>query len=223
MIFGYKNHATVTEEGIVTAVETTSAAEKDDKQVDAIISKQEEVNLKPDEMDADSAYGYIETFKTAKGKQVKLNAPFRGLDENELSMYELDYNKENNTITCLNNQIVKGTGKSGLKFEFRIRDCRSCPRKDMCPLPPSKVIQLHPDHGIARDAIKRQRQRSEEKKIAKEKGIKTKSRLIIENVFAYLEKLGGKKTPYIGLGKTAIHVLLVVTISNIMKTVRLLG
>tara|TARA_Y100000031_G_scaffold154401_1_gene201930 strand:+ start:2232 stop:3743 length:1512 start_codon:yes stop_codon:yes gene_type:complete len=223
LIFGYKNHATVTEEGIVTAVKTTSAAEKDDKQVDNIITKQEEVNLKPDEMDADSAYGYIETFKAAKGRQIKLNAPFRGLDEKELSMYELDYNKETNTITCPNNQKVEGTGKDSLKFEFRIRDCRYCPRKDRCSLPPSKVIQLHPDHEIARNAIKRQRRRTEEKRTAKEKGLKTKSRLIIENVFAYLEKLGGKKTPYVGLGKAAIHVLLVVTMSNIMKTVRLSG
>ncbi|MEA2037602.1 MAG: transposase [Nanoarchaeota archaeon] len=223
LIFGYKNHAAVTEEGIVTAVETTSSAEKDDKQVDKIISKQEEVGLKPDEMDADSGYGYIETFKTAKVRDVKLNAPFRGLDEKELSSYELDYDKENNTITCLNNQVINGSGKDGLKFEFRIRDCRYCPKKGKCPLPASKVIMLHPDHEIAREAIARQRQKTEEKKIAKEKGLKTKSRLIIENVFAYLEKLGGKKTPYVGLGKAAIHVLLVVTMSNIMKTVRLLG
>ncbi|MEA2036781.1 MAG: transposase [Nanoarchaeota archaeon] len=223
LIFGYKNHTAVTEEGIVTAVETTSAAEKDDKQLGKIITKQEEVNLKPDEIDADSAYGYIETFKAAKGKQVKLNAPFRGLNEKELSMYELAYDKETNTITCLNDISVQGTGKDGLKFDFPIRKCRDCPRKDKCPLPPSKRIKLHEDHEIARDAIKRQRQKSEEKKIAKEKGIKTKSRLIIENVFAYLKKLGGKKTPYVGLGKAAIHVLLVVTMSNIMKTVRLLG
>ncbi len=224
LIFGYKNHATVTEEGIVTAVEITSAAEKDDKQVDTIISKQEEVNLKPDEMDADSAYGYIETFKAAKGRRIKLNAPFRGLDKKELSMYELEYDKQSNTITCLNNISIKGTGKDGLKFEFPIRTCRKhCPYRDKCPLPPSKVIKLHPDHKIAREAIKRQRQRTEEKKLAKEKGIKTKSRLIIENVFAYLEKLGGKKTPYVSLGRAATHVLLVVTMSNIMKTVRLLG
>lgn len=224
MIFGYKNHASVTEEGIVTAVEITSAAEKDDKQTGKIITKQEEADLKPDEMDADSAYGYIETFKAAKGKEVKLNAPFRGLDEKELSMYELAYDRETNTITCLNKISVQGTGKDGLKFEFPIRTCRKhCPYRDKCPLPPSKVIKLHPDHEIAREAIARQRQRSEEKKIAKEKGIKTKSRLIIENLFAYLEKLGGKKTPYVGLGRTANHVLLVVTMSNIMKTVRLLG
>jgi IS5 family transposase len=223
LIFGYKNHASVTEEGIVTAVTVTSAADRDDKQTEAIISKQEAVNLKPDEMDADSAYGYIETFKAAKGRGVKLNAPFRGLDEKELSIYELKYDKENNTLTCLNNISVKGYGKNNLRFEFPIRKCRDCPRKNKCPISASKRVELHEDHEIAREAINNQRKKSEEKKQAKEKGIKQKSRLIIENVFAYLEKLGGKNTPYFGLGKAAIHVFLVVTISNIMKTVRLLG
>ena len=223
LIFGYKNHASVTEEGIVTAVTVTSAADKDDKQTGVIISKQEEVGLKPEEMDADSGYGYIETFKAAKERGVKLNAPFRGLDEKELSIYELRYDKENNMLTCLNNISVKGYGKNNLRFEFPIRKCRDCPRKNQCPLSASKRVELHEHHEIAREAINNQRQKSKERKIAKEKGVKTKSRLIIENVFAYLEKLGGKKTPYIGLKATAIHVLLVVTISNIMKTVRLLG
>lgn len=223
LIFGYKNHSSVTEEGFVTAVKVTSAAEKDDKQTGKIISKQEEVNLKPDEICADSAYGYIETFKTAEEKGVEFNAPFRGLKEEELSMYELKYDKKTNTVTCLNGISVQGSFKGGLLFEFPIRKCRNCPRKKQCCLPPGKRIRLHPEHEIARRAIKRQRQKSEEKKLAKEKGIKTKSRLIIENVYAYLEKLGGKKTPYISLARTTIHILLVITISNIMKTIRLLG
>lgn len=223
LIFGYKNHSTVSEEGIVTSVEVTSAAEKDDKQTDTMITKQEEVNLKPDSMDGDSGYGYIETFKTAEEKGVELNAPFRGLKEEEKSMYELDYDKKTNTVTCLNGISVQGSSKDGLLLEFPIRKCRDCPRKKQCSLPASKRIRFHPDHEVARRAIKRQRQKAEEKKLAKEKGLKTKSRLIIENVYAYLEKLGGKKTPYTGLAKTAIHVLLVVTMSNIMKTIRLLG
>jgi len=223
LIFGYKNHSAVTEEGIITAVEITSAADKDDKQVDKIISKQKKANLKPDKMDGDSGYGYIETFKVAKAKGVKLNAPFRGLNEEELSIYELEYDKTLNTITCQNNICIKGKGKDGLFFEFPIRKCRDCPRKNKCSLSASKRIKLHPDHEIAREVIKRQRQRTKKKKQAKESGIKIKSRLIIENVFAYLEKLGGKKTPYIGLGKATIHVFLAVTMSNIMKTVRLLG
>ncbi|MEK6615342.1 MAG: transposase, partial [Bacteroidota bacterium] len=220
LIFGYKNHAAVTEEGIITAVAITSAAEKDDKQIETIISKQKEAGLKPKQMDADSAYGYIETFKIAERNGVTLNAPLRGFDENGTSVYELKFDAKKNTLTCLNNICVKG---SNLKFTFPIRQCRHCPKKDLCPLSPGKVVMLNKEHKIAREAVERQRSKTEEKRRAKEKGLRPKSRLIIENVFAYLEKLGGKITPYFGLAKTTIHVLLAATVSNIMKTARLLG
>ena len=222
LIFGYKNHATVTEEGIITAVVVTSAAEKDDKQLSEIIAKQEKLNLKAEIIDGDSGYGYIETFKTAKSNDVILNAPFRGLDEKELSIYELKYDRKHNTLTCLNNITVRGSGKDKLKFEFSIRKCRGCPKKDRCQIAASKVATLHEDHEIAREAIARQRENSEEKKEAKQNGIKQKSRLIIENVFAYLTKLGGKKGIYTGIKKTLTQILLVATISNIMKTIRII-
>jgi IS5 family transposase len=222
IIFGYKNHATVTPEGIITAVVVTSAAEKDDKQTKEIIQKQEKANLKAEEIEADSAYGYIETYKTAKEQGVTLNAPFRGLDEKELSTYELKYNNIKKTLTCLNNITVHGYGPERLKFEFPIRRCRTCKHKDKCQLSASKRVILHKNHDIAREAIERQRKKTEEKKEAKEKGIKQASRTIVENVFAYLTKLGGKKTPYIGYKKTLIHILLVTTMSNIMKTVRII-
>ncbi len=222
LIFGYKNHATVTEEGIITAVVVTSAAEKDDKQLSEIIAKQEKVNLKAEIIDADSGYGYIETFKIAENHCVILNAPFRGLDEKELAIYELKYDEKRNTLTCLNNIVVCGVGTNKLKFEFPIRKCRDCPKKDRCQIAASKVATLHQNHEIARKAIARQRKNFEEKKEAKQNGIKQKSRLIIENVFAYLEKLGGKKTPYSGLRKAALHVVVVATISNIMKTIRIM-
>jgi transposase len=221
MIFGYKNNATVTEEGIITAVEVTSAAERDDKQTDALLKKTEQVNLKPDEVDADSAYGFIETYKTAEANGVILNAPFRGLDENKISIYELEYDEKNNALTCLNNVTVKGT--ADLRFEFPIRTCRSCPRYKQCPISNSKRVKLNKDHEVARRTIERQRKKAEQRKADKENGVKTKSRLIIENVFAYLEKMRGKKTPYIGIKKATIHILLVATMSNIMKTVRLAG
>ena len=220
LIFGYKNHAAVTQEGIITAVAITSAAEKDDKQIETIITKQKEVGLKPKKMDADSAYGYIETFKIAEKNGVILNAPLRGLDENNMSVYELKHDKKKNTLTCHNNICIKG---NGLKFVFPIRQCKHCPKKEQCPLSPGKVAVLNKYHEVAREAIARQRKNTEEKKLAKEKGLKPKTRLIIENVFAYLEKLGGKITPYFGLGKTTIHVVAAATMLNIMKTVRLLG
>ena len=50
-----------------------------------------------------------------------------------------------------------------------------------------------------------------------------KSRLFIENIFAFLEKLSGKITPYFNLTATTIHNVLVATLSNMIKCVRLIG
>jgi transposase len=221
LIFGYKNNCLVTDEGIITAVDISTAAERDDKQFETLINKAEKNNLKPKEVDGDSAYGFIETFKTAETLNVTLNSNFRSLSHNELSIYELKYDSQTNTVTCQNNISVELKGKDKLKAEFPIKMCRSCPKKEKCQINNSKRVVFHKDHDVARRAIKRQRENEEEKKIAKEKGLKTKSRLIIENVYAYLKKLGGKLTPYFNFDRTKIHVLLVSTMSNLMKTVRI--
>lgn len=221
LIFGYKNNALVTDEGIITAVDVSTAAERDDTQFESLVKKAEDNNLKPKEIDGDTAYGFIETFKSAESFKVILNANFRGLSSEELSIYELKYDSQTHTVTCQNNISVEFNGKDKLKAEFPIRKCRSCPVKDKCQINNSKRVVFHKDHDVARRAIKRQRENEEKKKIAKEKGEKLKSRLIIENVFAYLKKLGGKLTPYYNLDRTKIHVLLVSTMSNLMKTIRI--
>ncbi len=222
LIFGYKNNSLVTQEGIITAVEVSTAADRDDKQLKSLIKKSENVKLKPKVIDGDSGYGFIETFKDAEVLGITLNAKFRGLSEKELSIYELEYDSQTNSVTCLNGISVKLKDKS-LIAEFPIRTCRSCPKKDICPINNSKRIKFHKDHDVARRAIERQRKNKKDKKKAEKNGTKIKSRLIIENVFAYLQKLRGKKTPYVGIQKARTHVYLVTTISNIMKTVRLSG
>ncbi|MEA3514301.1 MAG: transposase [Nanoarchaeota archaeon] len=221
LIFGYKNHSLVSDEGIITAVEISSAAERDDKHFEQLVKKAKDNNLKPEEVDGDSAYGFIETFKTAESLNVVLNAKFRGVSINDLSIYELRYDPQTHTVTCQNNISVQLKGKDKLRAEFPIRTCRSCPKKDKCQLSNSKRIAFHKDHDVARRAIIRQRENEEKKKAAKEKGKKIKSRLIIENVFAYLKKLGGKATSYFNIDRTKTHILLVSTISNMMKTVRI--
>jgi hypothetical protein len=223
LIFGYKNNSLVTGEGIITAVDVSTAAERDDKQFTSLIEKSEKVGLKPEVVDGDSAYGFIETFKNAETLKITLNAPFRGLSENELSTYELEYDSQTNSVTCLNGINIKLKGKNKLLAEFPIRICRSCPKKEICPISNSKIIKFHKDHDVARRSIKRQRKNKKDKEEAEKNGIKIKSRLIIENVYGYLQKLKGKKTPYYGLQKAKIHVYLVATISNMMKTIRLSG
>ncbi|MEM3413852.1 MAG: hypothetical protein QXE27_07915 [Thermoplasmata archaeon] len=73
-----------------------------------------------------------------------------------------------------------------------------------------KRVKFHPEHEIARDAIRRQREREAEENLSKMVGIKRPWRCVIENV-----------TPCIGLANTKIHIVLVTTLSNIMKAVRL--
>lgn len=221
LIFGYKNHSLVTDEGIITSVEVSSAADRDDKFFAPLIDKAEKNNLKPKSVDADSAYGFIETFKTAESLNVTLNSKFRGLSLKELSIYELEYDSQTSTVTCQNNISVELKGKDKLRAEFPIRQCRSCPKKEKCQINNVKRVDFHMEHEVARRAIKRQRETEDAKKIAKEKGEKIKSRLIIENVFAYLQKLGGKLTPYFNFDRTKSHVLLVSTMSNLMKTIRI--
>jgi len=125
-------------------------------------------------------------------------------------------------LTCTNNITVKGRYSNALSFEFPIRLCRVCPKANECPLTCSKTTQLHTEHEVARRAIERQRKDKEIDKQNREKGIKNFKRLVVENVFAFLEKLGIKITPAYSLKMTKVHVGIVATLSNMIKTVRLL-
>ena len=107
-----------------------------------------------------------------------------------------------------------------LSFEFPLKTCRTCPKADMCPLARSKVATLNENHEAARKAINRQREDREINKRNRENGLKNFNRLVVENVFAFLEKLGIKVTPAYSLEMTKVHVGLIVTLSNMLKTVR---
>lgn len=223
LIFGYKNHSLATKEGIITAVSLSSAADKDDEVLETLIKKSKKNKLKPKVIDGDSAYGFIQTFATAEEYDIVLNAPFRGLDPDKISVYDLKFDNEKKILTCLNGIPIQGKGKNNLMFEFPIRLCKSCSKKDECPIGNSKRTQLHKEYQVAKRAIDRQRTMQEEKKLAKENNIKTKSRLIIENLFAYLEKLGGKFTSYFNKIRTENKIYLVSITSNIMKTIRVIN
>ena len=72
----------------------------------------------------------------------------------------------------------------------------------MCPLARSKVATLNENHEAARKAINRQREDREINKRNRENGLKNFNRLVVENVFAFLEKLGIKVTPAYSLEMT---------------------
>lgn len=220
IVYGYKAGVAVTPEGIITAYETTPMSHRDDEHLIPLLEKQEKNGTKCEEADADSAFGFIQNFVEAEGKQVILHAPLRDFDPEKLSVYDFEYNKEKQELTCANNVTVKGRYSGALSFEFPLKTCRVCPKADTCPLARSKVATLNKNHEAAKRAINRQRQDREIDKQNRECGVKNFKRLVVENVFAFLEKLGIKVTPAYSLEMTKVHVGLTVTLSNMLKTVR---
>lgn len=222
VIYGYKAGVSVTPEGIITSYKTTPMSHRDDEHMIPLLKMQERNGTKCDEVDADSAFGFIHNYVDAESKGVILHSPLRGFDPEELSAYDFKYDKEKNELTCTNNITVKGKNSGALTFEFHLKICRACPNVEQCPLSPSKRVTLHENHEAARRAINRQRKDRELDKQNRENGIKNFKRLVVENVFAFLEKLNIKVTPAYSLKMTDVHVGLVITLSNMIKTVRLL-
>ncbi len=221
VIYGYKAGVSVIPEGFITAYEVTSMSHRDDEHLTPLLDKQEKNGTKCKEADADSAFGFIQNYVDAEKRGVLLHSPLRDFDPEKLSVYDFKYDKEKQELTCINNITVKGRNSGALTFEFPIRKCRKdCPMKDKCPLARSKVATLNKNHKVARRAIKRQREDREIDKQNREKGIKNFKRLVVENVFAFLEKLKIKVTPAYSLIMTKVHVGLVATLSNMLKTVR---
>jgi hypothetical protein len=221
LVYGYKTGVSVTPEGIITSYKTTPMSYRDDEHLIPLIEMQEKNGTKCDEVDADSAFGFIHNYFDMEAKSVILHSPLRNFDPERLSVYDFKYDKEKHELTCANNITVKGRNSGALTFEFPIRKCRKdCQRKDMCPLSPSKRTTLNENHEVTRRAIARQRGDKEIDKQNREKGIKNFKRLVVENVFAFLEKLGVKITPAYSLNMTKVHVGLVITLSNMLKTVR---
>ena len=222
IIFGYKAGVSTTKEGIITAYEVTSMSHRDDEHLIPILNKQEKNGTKCEEADADSAFGFIKNFAETEERQVILHAPLRNFDPERLSVYDFKYDKEKQELTCINNVTVKGRYSGALSFEFPLKICRACPKADKCPLARSKVASLNKNYEAAKKAIVRQREDKEIDKQNREKGIKNFKRLVVENIFAFLEKLGIKETPSYSLEMTKVHVGITITLSNMIKTVRLL-
>ena len=165
---------------------------------------------------------FIQTFALAESKEVTLHAPLRNIDPEKITAYDFAYNKQNNELTCINGITVEGKHSGALTFEFPLKNCRSCPKLEICPLAPSKRVTIHQENEIARRALLRQREDEKIRKEKKEKGIKDFNRLVVENVFAYFEKLGIKENRSYSMNMTNINVPLSITFANMIKSVRIL-
>ena len=144
---------------------------------------------------------------------IELQAPLRkGRCEDGFNWHDFDLSNDGNCLTCPNGITAASSGKN--KFIFPVRACAKCSLKEKCTTSrTNRTVVIPEEHEFLRKVMEKQKTR-----------VKTgKSRLFIENIFAFLEKLGDKATPYFNLEATTIHNVLVVTLSNLIKCVRLKG
>ena len=211
LLFGYKQNISITENGFITATTTTTMADKDDEQLVPIVEKQQEVGLKAEKIKADSAFGNPYNFVEADVMDIELEAPIRkGPCKEGFNWHNFILNKDGDCLTCPNGIIAAKSGKN--KFMFPVKACKNCPLKDKCTKSrTNRTVVIPAEHELLRQVMENQKKRA-----------KTgRSRLFVENIFAFLQKLGGKITPYFNFQATNIHNLLVATLSNLIKCVRL--
>ncbi len=187
--------------------------DKDDEQFAPIVEKQIYAGLKAEKIKGDSAYGNPYNFIEADAFGIELEAPLRkGKCEDGFNWYDFNLSNDGKCLTCPNGISVASCGKN--KFIFPVKACKICSLKSKCTKSRTNhTVVIPEEHEFLRKVIEEQKTR-----------VKTgKSRLFIENIFAFLEKLSGKLTPYFNLQATTIHNVLVATLSNLIKCVRLKG
>jgi len=213
--FGYKHNISITENGFITASTTTTMADKDDEQFTPIVEKQKEADLKAEKIKADSAFGNHYNFVEADAMGIDLEAPMRkGRCEDGFNWPDFILSNDKNCLTCPNGIEAPRTGKNN--FIFPVKACKTCPLKSECTKSrTNRTVIIPEEYELLKGVMEKQE---------KNKHIKTgRNRLFVENIFAFLEKLSGKITPYFNFVATNIHNVLVATLSNMIKCVRLKG
>ncbi|MFH1510285.1 MAG: transposase [Candidatus Woesearchaeota archaeon] len=213
VLFGYKHSVSITENGFITASTTTTMADKDDGQITPLVEKQQEAGLKAEKIKADSAFGNPYNFVDADVMGIELEAPMRKSRlEEGFSWFDFILSNDKSCLTCPNGISTYCIGEN--KFVFPVRACKNCPLRGKCTTSrTNRTVVLPGEHELLRKILEKQKN-----------SVKTgKSRLFVENIFAFLEKLGGKLCPYFSYKGATIHNVLVATLSNIIKCVRLKG
>lgn len=213
ILFGYKHNISITENGFITASTTTTMADKDDEQLSPIVEKQTEAGLKAEKIKADSAYGNPYNFIEADAMGIELIAPMRkGKMEEGFNWQKFIISNDKTCLTCPNGITTYSQGKN--KFVFPVRACQNCPFKDKCTTSrTNRTVILPEEHEFLQSVLEKEKTRQKE----------GRSRLFVENIFAFLEKLGGKISPYFSIAGARTHNVLVATLSNVIKCVRMNG
>jgi transposase len=149
VMFGYSlNYLIDAKEAVIVDVEATRISKEVDATETMIERTEDHLDLKPNRIAADGAYGTGEMLGWLVERGIEPHIPVwdkgkRG--DGSLSREDFSYDKERDVYICPRGKLLKTTGRihdgKTLLYRASKRDCDSCPLKPRCcPNTPSRKI-----------------------------------------------------------------------------------
>jgi transposase len=233
---GYKDHIIVDEDSeIILASTQTPFNTGDEKKLQELVKKIEvELEIKPEEITADKAYGTADNRAYLKDNEIVSNIAFYKESSREQNYYGLkDFNISENldSVTCPNGittkEYVRANNKTNKKefkvFKFDKSECSKCPLKDQCLYKDKNGKVLHKGRRVEvplrYDAVLRDMKRNMTEEFKKASNMRFK----IERRFATMVRNHGlRRCRYLRLNGAKIHIVLANMVCNIVRMVNLI-
>lgn len=209
---GYKAHILEDESEIITSVDTLKGNEIECTKLGTLLEKEEEKNLKPKAIAADSIYDSGDNYKLLGQKKMKAYISFN--PRNRRTWKGFKHNEKKGFLTCPEGKISIGRipQEDGFLYYFSTKDCQRCPSKSTCIKPKETRARVFVRAGyIFTGSQNRYRKRA------------LKLRKMIERKFGEAKKWHGmSRARYRGKHKVAIQVLMTFLVMNAKRMARLL-
>ena len=233
---GYKDHIIIDEDSeIILASSQTPFNIGDEKKLEELVEKVEEnFDLKPSEVTGDKIYGTTSNRAYLKDNNIVSNIGFYRESEKENKVYGLrDFtiSEKLDFITCPNGvktktyseHIADNVKDSYYMFKFDKKKCLGCPLREKCISKDKEgeftMFYRRVQVPLRYDAVIKDSERIKTPEFQEAKN----KRFKVERRFATMVKNHGlRRTRYIGLARTKIHIIMANTACNIIRMVNLL-
>jgi transposase len=228
---GYKDHIIVDEESeIILASAQTPFNVNDEKELVNLIEKtKDNFGLEPEEVSADKVYGTVQNRAYLKDENIKTNIHFYDEPDKENKYFgindfnispELEHVSCPNNITASKHSIVcnKAIKQNEIVYYFDKSTCSKCPLREKCYSTKNRrgrTLKIYERY----DAVIRDKKHNETHEFQNA----INKRYKIERRFATLVRNHGlRRSRFIKLKRTRLHIIMANTACNIVRMVNLI-
>jgi len=233
---GYKDHIIIDEDSeIILASSQTPFNVGDEKKLAELLKKvEDDFELKPKEVTADKVYGTIDNRSYLKDNDIISNIAFYDGPDRDSKLFgirDFKISEDLQSITCPNNITTaqylerEDSGKKSAhrEFSFLRKDCDKCPLREQC-LSREKSGKIRLKHRKLIVSLRYDAMLNDLSRVETEEFLEAYAkRFKIERRFATMVKNHGlRRSRYVGLSRTSIHIVMANMASNVVRMINLL-